>query len=80
MCEKVEKWVSLIGQLAMIAKAHPQAVYTALVKSVQCEWQFLQRTVEGCGHWFKPIEEALSARLLPALLQVPTVSLEERRG
>ena len=79
VCEKVEKWVSLIGQLAMIAKAHPQAVYTALVKSVQCEWQFLQRTVEGCGHWFEPIEEALSARLLPALLQVPTISPEERR-
>jgi hypothetical protein len=77
--DKVEKWVRLINQLAAVAIHHPQAAYTALTRSVQCEWQYLQRTVAGCGLWFAPIEEALTERFLPTLLQVPQISPELRR-
>ena len=79
MCAKVEKWVELISRLAAIATHHPQAAYTALVRSVQCEWQYVQRTIAGCGPRFAPIEQALSERLLPALLGVAHVSPEQRQ-
>ena len=74
VCEKVEKWVALIGKMTDIAADHPQAAYTALTRSVQCEWQYVQRTVVGCGPWFAPIEQALSERFLPALLRQERVS------
>jgi hypothetical protein len=68
VCEKVEKWVALI-KLADIAADHPQAAYTAVTRSVQCEWQYVQRTVVGCGPWFAPIEQALSERFVAALMR-----------
>ena len=77
--EKVEKWVALIGKLADIAVDYPQAAYTAMTRSVQCEWQYVQRTVMGCGPWFEPVEQALSVRFLPALLRLERVSPEMRQ-
>ena len=79
VCQKVEKWVALIGKLADIAVDHPQAAYTAVTRSVQCEWQYVQRTVVGCGPWFAPIEQALVERFLPALLRLEHVSPELRQ-
>ena len=79
VCEKVEKWVSLINKLANVAEHNPQAAYTALVRSVQCEWQYVQRTVNGCGPWFAPVEQALTERFLPSLLKIPKVTTEQRQ-
>ena len=77
--ENVDKWFGLIGKLAAIATTHPQAAYTALTRSVRCEWQYMQRTVEGCGPWFAPLEQALTECFLPALLQAENISPEMQR-
>lgn len=77
--DKVTKWVDLINSLTKIAVQQPQAAYTALTRSVQCEWQYLQRTIEGCGVWFEPIEKVLNDRFLPALFETPTICHNMRR-
>ena len=52
----------------MVAKRYPQTAYAGLVKSLQSEWQYLQRVVPDLGEEFKPIEQALREAFLPALL------------
>ncbi len=50
-----------------IAISHPQSAYSGLQKSLQQEWQFVQRVKEGVGEEFTAIEEAISNTFLPAL-------------
>ena len=40
-----------------------------MTKSLQQEWQYLQRVVPDMGPAFQPLEEALCEVFLPALLQ-----------
>jgi hypothetical protein len=49
-------------------KNFSQSTYTGLQKSLQQEWQFVQRVVKDSGDSFTDVEEALSkAFLLPSL-------------
>ena len=41
--------------------------YTALVKSLQCEWNFIQRVTPGCETAFTVLEETLARKFLPAV-------------
>ena len=41
--DKVCHWIADVKCLSKIAEKQPQAAFAALVKSLQCEWQFLQR-------------------------------------
>ena len=75
---KVDECVTLINQLAKIAHNHPQEAYTAITKSVQCQWQYVQRTVQGCGPWFAPIENAINDIFLPSLLKTTHISPQMR--
>jgi hypothetical protein len=65
--EKAEGWVDSVKELAMVAERYPQAAYAGLQKSLQQEWQFLQRVTEGLGDEFRDIEKALQKDFLPAL-------------
>ena len=65
--ERVGAWEMAIIDLASIADKFPQSVYSGLQRSLQQEWQFLQRVTNGIGSEFKSIEETLSQFFLPAL-------------
>jgi hypothetical protein len=65
---KIQDWVFGVKTLAKVAKSFPQAAYAGLAKSLQSEWQYLQRVVPGVAERFRPIEEALAGTFLPALL------------
>jgi hypothetical protein len=67
---KVKKWVAGIEILARIASRFPQTAYAGLVSSLQAEWQYLCRVVPGVEWFLGPIETAISAKFIPALLQV----------
>jgi len=54
-------------KLSKIAEKQPQAVFAALTKSLQCEWQFLQRVVPGCCDLFTPLDVVLTSTFLPAV-------------
>ncbi len=64
-----ENWVQGVVSLAQVAKRHPQTAYAGLTKSLQQEWQYLQRVVPDCGAAFQPVEDAIRTVFLPALLQ-----------
>ncbi len=56
-----------IRELAKVAERFPQAAYAGLQKSLQHEWQFLQRVTKGLGNEFSDVEQALHHNFLPAL-------------
>lgn len=66
--EKVMKWVSHVESFAECAPDSPQATYTAFVKSLQKEWAYLQRVVQGCSPEYEPLRDAIRHRLTPAIL------------
>jgi hypothetical protein len=66
---KIQQWVQGIETLAKVARRYPQTAYAGLTKSLQQEWQYLQRVVPACGAAFEPVEAAIRTVFLPALLQ-----------
>ena len=72
---QIQKWVGGVEALARVAKRFPQTAYAGLAKSLQSEWQYLQRVVPNAGLSFAPVEAALTTTFLPSLLQeTPTAN------
>ena len=65
---QIDDWVYGVKRLAMVARRYPQTAYAGLVKSLQCEWQFVQRVTRDAAQLFTPIEEAIKSHFLPALI------------
>jgi hypothetical protein len=67
--EKTTLWTPAIHEIASASKNFPQSAYAGLQKSLQQEWQFVQRVVKDSGGSFE-VEEALSKAFLPSLLMM----------
>ena len=65
--DKVCHWIADVKCLSKIAEKQPQAAFAALVKSLQCEWQFLQRVIPNCANHFAPLDDVLTSTFLPAV-------------
>ena len=78
--KKLEGWTESIATLAGVALKHPQSVYAGLKKSLQQEWDFLQRVTPGVGAAFGPVEEALQEVFLLDLSQGLTEGLPMREN
>jgi hypothetical protein len=50
-----------------MAEKEPQAAVAAVVKSLACEWQYLQRVVPETGDNFKQLDEVIYENFLPAV-------------
>lgn len=50
--EKAGAWADTVSELANTAKKCPQSACTDLQKSLQQEWQFVQRVAHGSGNKF----------------------------
>ena len=68
VCVKVTEWVQEVDRLSTIALSQPHAAYAGLTHGLAGRWTYLARTVPGAGGWFRPLEDAVRLRLLPALL------------
>ncbi|MCY4641269.1 MAG: reverse transcriptase domain-containing protein, partial [Gammaproteobacteria bacterium] len=64
---KVASWVDEIERLSSIALTQPHAAYAAYTHGLMSKWTFLARTVADIGDLFKPLEDAIRHRFLPAL-------------
>ena len=64
--KKVAMWVDCVEKLSKAATKSPQAAYTALSKSLQCEWSYLQRVMFNCGDAFVPLQDAIFKAFYPA--------------
>jgi hypothetical protein len=65
--EKAQTWADGVLELSKVAGRYPQAAYAGLQKSLQQEWQFLQRVTNGLSDEFEAVEEALATKFLPSL-------------
>ncbi|CAB0015791.1 unnamed protein product [Nesidiocoris tenuis] len=65
---KVRKWIEDTKKFALAAQKSPQAAHTAFTKSLQFEWAFLQRVVEGCQEEYAPLWETIRHHLIPNLV------------
>ena len=51
-----------------MARRYPQTAYAGLSKSLQAEWQYVQRVTPHLDQAFAPLEKAIAEIFLPALL------------
>ncbi|BES95058.1 Hypothetical protein NTJ_07867 [Nesidiocoris tenuis] len=65
---KVEKWVDNVSAMAEFASESPQATHVAFTKSLQREWAYLQRVVNGCEDEYEPLKTTIQQKLTPAIL------------
>jgi hypothetical protein len=72
--KKTRDWAAAVNELALVAPRFPQAAYAGLQKSLQQEWQFLQRVTDGLGLEFSAIATALHYDFLPAIFGIDEAS------
>lgn len=65
---QIQKWVQGVESLTKVAKRYPQTAYAGLSKSLQLEWQYLQRVTSDTAAAFGPIEDVFAGTFLPSLL------------
>jgi hypothetical protein len=65
--EKAQTWADGVLELSKVVGRHPQAAHAGLQKSLQQEWQFLQRVTNALSDEFEVVEEALAKKFLPSL-------------
>jgi hypothetical protein len=65
--EKTKNWEEAVADLAKVTPNFPQTAYTGLQKSLQQEWQFVQRVTKGIGPEFRDVELILAKTFLPNL-------------
>jgi hypothetical protein len=56
-----------VADLASITPEYPQTAYSGLQKSLQQEWQFVQRATKGIGSEFENVARTLSHTFLQTL-------------
>ena len=66
--KKVQEWLDCLGELSKVAEKEPQAALVGLTRSLQCEWNFVQRVVKDTSQLFAPLEKMLEENFLPSLL------------
>ena len=65
---KITKWIEDLKELSMIAAEEPQVALSAYTKGICHRWSFIQRTVEGIGPLFAPLEDCIRETFIPALV------------
>ncbi len=75
--EKVRKWVEAVEDLAEAAEVYPQDAYVCFIKSLQCEWGYVQRVVEGAAEAMDPLDKAIQDKFLPAVFGREMLSWEK---
>jgi hypothetical protein len=69
LSSKTQHWVEQIKSLSLACPRFPQSAFCAMQKSLQMEWQFVQRVTKCPPDSFAPIEAALADTFLSALFQ-----------
>ena len=58
---KVRVWCECIQSLSDVAISEPQASFAALARSLQFEWNHIQRVIPECGALFAPLLHAINS-------------------
>jgi len=76
---QIQQWIKGIERLANVAPRFPQTAYAGLAKSLQLEWQYLQRVAPDVGAALAPLENAITTTFLPALIAEPEETIRRLR-
>jgi hypothetical protein len=79
MREKVAFWLSAVTVLAFAALSPPQNAFAGLQKSLQHEWQFVQRVIDNIGDCFVDVKDSISNVFLQALCGESLQNCDYRR-
>jgi hypothetical protein len=63
--KKIEAWIQYIGKISKVAKYDPQSAFIAVSKSLQNEWNFIQRVINVDDCLFRSLKESICQSLLP---------------
>ena len=66
---KVEGWANSVGTLVGVSRKHLQSTFSGLQKSLQQEWEFMQRVTPVIEDTLRPVEKALQETFLPSLFE-----------
>jgi len=64
---KVEFWTKSVNKISEVGRKDPQAAFIAISKSLQNEWNYIQRVVEDTDESFKKLKDALCNQFLPEI-------------
>ena len=76
--EKVNKWCEEIKTLADIAKTQPHAAYSAYTHGQQHKYRYFMRTLNGIQEQLKPLDDAITNTLIPAITGFGSISELDR--
>ena len=76
---QVRQWIAGVHSLAAAARRYPQTAYAGLSRSLQAEWQYLQRVTPNISPAFAPLETAIATVFLPALLDASVDEIAKLR-
>ena len=78
LAQKLTTWENALTTLARVAPRFPQSAYCCVEKSLQHEWQFIQRVNSCSAAAFQPLENIIATTFLPALFGLPSDTLPPR--
>jgi len=76
---KCNSYIEEIGRLSETAKEEPHLAYSALVNCLQAQWLHFLRTTPLDNGCLERADEVITRRLLPIILNRPTISNLERQ-
>ena len=71
IASKVRDWAEAVESLSAVANDYPQAAYSAMQRSLQQEWQFIQRVSSldtNNPNTYSPLEDVIRNSFLNELL------------
>ena len=73
---KVNVWIDSIVMLAEIGKSEPHAAFAVFTHCMQARWTFMARAMPNLSSLFKPLEDVIRLKFLPAVLRRSVTDLE----
>ena len=74
--KKIMELTNSVVKLSKVAESQPQAAFSALAKSLQFEWSYLQRILPNFDDEYVPIQDAVNQMFSPAVF-AGTISNQE---
>ena len=67
--EMVEKLVTAVETLAIVAEKYPQTAYVGFTIGLQNKWQYVQRVFDTAP-FFAPLKQMIRNKFIPALIGI----------
>lgn len=75
---KIKKWIECIKKMSRASEKYPQTVHAAFTKSLQYEWQYLQRVTDGTEDTYSNLKNAIMTHLTPSIMSREVTTIEHQ--